>query len=224
MRVGLIAEGVSDVAVLRALLKGWLGLQKFQVPALQPDLQEDETDRRARAAAMAPGQFSNWELVLKACRERTLVSDFLIANSEEDPLIVVQIDTDWLDLPNSTVARPKKEEEGYALVVRTVVVNHLVELLGDLSERTRFAVAVEEVEAWLLCLHEPKNADTCKSANPKGKLDHAHKSKVLSPDTEKRYADLSAGFKKRTSIEAVWNRNISLKAFLESLPAPPPID
>lgn len=224
MLVGLVAEGVSDVAVLRSLLKGWLGLDKYLVRALRPDLQEDETDRRARAAAMAPEEYSNWELVLDTCAGQSLVREFLAANDEDSTFVVVQIDTDWLDHKNSPLRRPARSSAEYAPTVRELVVDHLSCLLGDLAQRTRFAVAVEEVEAWLLCLHEPKNADTCKSANPKSKLDRAHKCKNLSPDTEKRYAELSTEFRKRKVIEAVWDRNISLKAFLESLPAPPPID
>lgn len=224
MQVGLVAEGVSDVVVLRSLLKGWLGLDKYQVRALRPDLQEDETDRRARAAAMAPGEFSNWELVLETCAGQSLVREFLDANDEDSTFVVVQIDSDWLDHKNSPLQRPAKSSADYALTVRKLVVDHVSSLLGDLAARTRFAVAVEEVEAWLLCVHDPKNADTCKSADPKVRLDRAHKCKNLSPDTEKRYAELSADFRKRKVIEAAWDRNVSLKAFLESLPAPPPID
>lgn len=224
MLVGLVAEGVSDVAVLRNLLKGWLGLDRYQVIALRPDLQEDATDRCARQAAMSPAKYSNWELVLETCEGQSLIREFLAANDEDSTFVVVQIDTDWLDHKNSPLRRPGRSSAEYAPTVRKLIVDHLSSLLGDLAARTRFAVAVEEVEAWLLCLHDPKNADTCQSANPKSKLDRAHKCKNLPPDTEKRYAELSAEFRKRKAIEAAWGRNVSLKAFLESLPAPPPID
>lgn len=218
MLVGLVAEGVSDVTVLRNLLKGWLGLDRYQVIALRPDLQEDETDRCARLAVMAPAKYSNWELVLDTCKGQSLIRAFLDANSEDSTFVVVQIDTDWLDHKNSPLQRPAKSSADYAQTVRKLVVDHLSSLLGDLTARTRFAVAVEEVEAWLLCLHDSKNPDTCKSADPKAKLERVHKTKAPSPDTEKRYAEFSADFRRRKSIEAVWDRNVSLKAFLQSLP------
>ena len=47
MRVGIIAEGWSDVALLQNVLKGVFGLSASDTSPLRPELHTDETDRNA---------------------------------------------------------------------------------------------------------------------------------------------------------------------------------
>ena len=44
MRVGIIAEGRADLAVILNILKGRLGVDRSQVQPLRPEYDQDETD------------------------------------------------------------------------------------------------------------------------------------------------------------------------------------
>ena len=63
MRVGVIAEGPADFAVVRSIIKAVLGLDEAEVDSIRPDLQSDETSRYAPATRA----FSNWEIVKQEC-------------------------------------------------------------------------------------------------------------------------------------------------------------
>jgi hypothetical protein len=43
MRAGIIGEGPSDLAVIKNILKGWLGLSSSDIEPLLPNDQYDET-------------------------------------------------------------------------------------------------------------------------------------------------------------------------------------
>ena len=67
MRLGIIAEGNADVAVIKAVLKALKGIDGSDVVQLRPREQYDETDLNELS-------FSNWNLVLQSC---TLASAIL---------------------------------------------------------------------------------------------------------------------------------------------------
>lgn len=217
MEMGLIAEGPADIAVLRNILKGWLGLQKYQVRDLRPDLQSDETDM-----AMNPGQqsvlrHSNWELVLESCKEGSLIRNWLAAPAEGDRRVVIQIDTDTVEHKNFGLTRPSRKSRTYVLDLRNLVVEYLTQCLMGSTEDALFAVTVEETDAWVLLLHSDVK-DSGSLPNPKGKLDHAVRGLKLPHDVYRRYDELSGGFRKRKTLAEVLKRNASLAAFLESIP------
>ena len=60
MRLGIIAEGNADVAVIKAVLKALKGIDGSDVVQLRPREQYDETDLNELS-------FSNWNLVLQSC-------------------------------------------------------------------------------------------------------------------------------------------------------------
>jgi hypothetical protein len=51
MKVGIVAEGPADVAVIRNILKGKLGVEGTDARAIRPKLAEDKTDLVGRDAA-----------------------------------------------------------------------------------------------------------------------------------------------------------------------------
>src|SRR5688572_1147909 len=81
MKVGIVAEGPADVAVLMNILHGALGVERKDVLPIRPELTLDETDlaekRRGGYRPPKPEEFGNWALVLEECRERTRLADFL---------------------------------------------------------------------------------------------------------------------------------------------------
>ena len=85
MRLGIIAEGNADVAVIKAVLKALKGIDGSDVVQLRPREQYDETDLNELS-------FSNWNLVLQSCGDERLLQPFFDGLTE-DALLVVQIDT-----------------------------------------------------------------------------------------------------------------------------------
>ncbi len=85
MRLGIIAEGKADIAVIKAVLKALKGIDGSDVVQLRPSEQFDETDLNEM-------NFSNWNLVLKSCEDISLLQSFFDVLAD-DALLVVQIDT-----------------------------------------------------------------------------------------------------------------------------------
>lgn len=85
MRLGIIAEGRADIAVIKAVLKALKGIDSSDVVQLRPSEQFDETD-------LSEMNFSNWNLVLKSCEDNSLLQSFFDVLAD-DALLVVQIDT-----------------------------------------------------------------------------------------------------------------------------------
>ena len=69
MRLGIIAEGKADIAVIKAVLKALKGIDGSDVVQLRPSEQFDETDLNEM-------NFSNWNLVLKSCEDNNLLQFF----------------------------------------------------------------------------------------------------------------------------------------------------
>lgn len=81
MKVGIVAEGPADIAVVMNILHGKLGVEQKDVLPIRPELTLDETDlaakRKAGYSPQRPEQHSNWQLVLEECAARTRLRDFL---------------------------------------------------------------------------------------------------------------------------------------------------
>jgi hypothetical protein len=243
VKVGVVAEGPSDVAVLLNILFGTLGVERKDVVPIRPELTTDETDlaERRKGGYQPPSkqQFSNWLLVLEECRERTRLLDFLDSPIDEPRFLVVQIDTAEAELPGFDVPRPDHDSRVYVEELRARVVSKLTSLLGaDLARQSRFAVAVEEIDAWLLTLHAPGDVDTGLQRNPKKKLEFivassassAAKSRGSSPPKASKrgdrpakrspfetYHEQSLAFRDERTLSAGARRNRSLQMFVDSL-------
>ncbi|MFO0587136.1 MAG: hypothetical protein U0441_06350 [Polyangiaceae bacterium] len=243
MKVGVVAEGPSDVAVVLNILFGKLGVERRDIVPIRPELTTDETDlSEKRAGGYKPPSkksFSNWQLVLGECADRTSLSDFLDSPIDEPRLLVVQIDTAEAHLAGFDVARPDHDAGDYVAEMRSRVVAKLAALLGeDLTPRTRFAVAVEEIDAWVLTLYAEDGEETGRVKNPKKKLEFAlssapvPRSKSRSPSGRgatksgdrpakkslfELYHERSAPLRDGATLETCKQRNRSLAMFVDSL-------
>lgn len=177
MRVGIVAEGPGDIAVLRNILKGKLGLHAADTEPLRPKLARDETD--LAAAEMAGGyraptavSYSNWTIVLEECRNKTTFEDFLDNQLDEERLVVIHIDTAEAHERAYGVTRPDRKTFDYSDRLRALVIERMEALLGaDLAKNIRYAIAIEETEAWLLTIHDEQNdEDTSARLDPKKRL------------------------------------------------------
>lgn len=223
MQVGIVAEGWSDFEVLRNILKGWLGLDGYKVSPIQPKLALDETDlaaaRQAGYQQPSAAQFSNWQLVIETCRQRETIRQFLHAPTADDRLVVVQLDTDTADEPDYGVTRPDRTNPDYVTLLRDRVAAMLAVHLGELAPSVRFAVTVEETEAWVLLLHERDDRPE-RLVDPKKQLARVQspRGKKWPTDLRERLAMQSEGFRKGKTLRQCQERSASLRLFLASLP------
>lgn len=222
MKVGIIAEGPGDVAVLVNILKGKLGLGGNDVLAIRPDLARDETDLHEMAAE----QFSNWGIVKQECVNRERIDAFLEPFADER-LVVIHIDTAEAELAGYDVKRPARQEADYASKLRQRVVEQITAWLGgEHAALIRHAVAVEETDAWLLPLWsshketagrpDPKK-DLKMALNKSNKLSDKERKKLFQLGAHDLYATLSEPLRKRKNLDECATRNESLRLFVDSL-------
>ncbi|MUP38090.1 hypothetical protein [Labilibaculum euxinus] len=160
MRVGVICEGHTDRAVIVNVLKGIKSLDSSDIIAIRPIADYDETD----LANIPKDQFSTWSEVKRECEEREKIRNFLNIEGQEN--VVVHFDSCESD--DFGVGKPTKDDN-YATNLRASVVAKMDEWLqGEFVDEIIHAVAVEEIEAWVLTIYEKK--DSSNSASPKEKL------------------------------------------------------
>jgi len=222
MYIGIIAEGKSDLAVIRNILKGKIQLDSSNMTFLQPELDFDETDIHN----MSKEQFSNWELVKQACVEKNKLVDFF--SVEEERYIILQIDTAEAEEINYEVERPEKRANpDYSRVLRNNVIDKINEWLeNQFNEQIFYAIAIEETEAWVLTIYTDQKRDTCKYNDPKDelykvlnrKLSKKDINKILKCDNElEKFDKLSQKFRRKKDLMRYVNLNESLKIFCDSL-------
>lgn len=219
MRVGIIAEGRSDFAVLCNILKGAIGLDREFVTPLRPELHLDETDLHDE------NRWSNWELVRKECLEGTKIEWFLKSPIDEPHWIVIHIDAD--EAAKYGVARPADRREEDVEQLREGIVAKIREWLGvRASDALEFAVAVEETEAWVLPLYRKAATDKLPNAKErllralKEEMSEKEKKRILPLDNRDRLAfgvEVSAKLRKPRELDRCAEFNTSLKWLVAAL-------
>lgn len=251
MRVGIIAEGKTDQAVIENILRGVFGIDSESIQHIRPSDGSDETDRHAQKL----DQYANSALVRKDCLERFKIRDFFASPIDEgERLLVIHVDTDEIGRADAilTAARPTQDtrptaapqkskkksskvnpsaaENSLAPFTDTLRNNVIAEidgwLEGEFKDQLRYAIAIEETEAWVLALHV--NYDTGEIRSPKKALEtFLHRPNGLSKQDRRRllvdleafarYDELSKGFRRKKTLLDAARRNRSLELFVESL-------
>lgn len=218
MRIGIIAEGRGDLAVLTNILKGALGIDQADVQYIRPEFHLDETD----LAVMQEEQFSSWTLVKQECRELARVIEFLEVPLDEERLLVIHLDTAEMENTGYEAVRPA---DSNPVKIRESVIAKIKEWMnGYDTTNIRFAVAVEETDAWLLTLYI-RQGDTCSYKTPKERLQKELNKALSSREIRKlsgmgtfdRYWELSKDFRKAKKLRECAGKNHSLRLFYESL-------
>src|ERR1035438_10455590 len=149
----LVCEGVTDHAVLKNILLGYL---KGQPRAPRITQRQPDTDATGEAAWQ---QFGNWENVFRYLREG-LHRDAL----EFNEFLVVQVDTDDSEHVNYGVPQQEAGQPLSPEVMVQRVAAKLREVFGSEDSATYdgrliFAICVRDIECWLLPLWETGNKD-----------------------------------------------------------------
>jgi hypothetical protein len=226
MRIGIIAEGKGDQAVLTNILKGKLGIDKDDITYLRPELYLDETDLSSYRQ-MKPEEYSNWSLVKEDCLKRTKIQDFLDNQVLEEKAMVIHIDSDMAEAEGYDLKKPeKKNNSDYSTELRNIIKDKINEWLEhNFQENIHFAIAIEEIEAWVLTIYMDNIKDTCIYNDPKKefesiKLKKFSKNKLKEIEentTFDKYLILSADFRKEKQLKKYAKLNQSLDDFCTSL-------
>ncbi|WP_040497121.1 hypothetical protein [Fulvivirga imtechensis] len=160
MKIGIICEGHTDRAVIANILKGLKGIDSSQIVPLRPDNSKDETDLSTNPI----DSFGGWHAVKEECENRQKISRFLSIEGQD--IIIVQIDSAESD--DYEVSKPVKDNN-YSTVLRQKIIEKIRAWLNnEFQDDLIYAVAIEEIEAWVLTIYDTKNS--ANSADPKAKL------------------------------------------------------
>lgn len=168
MRLGIIAEGKADIAVIKAVVKTLIGIDSSDIVQLRPSEQLDETDLNEM-------NFSNWNLVLKSCEDNCLLGAFFDILAD-DALLVVQIDTAERGEVGFDINAPLRTKDldwkEYCVCLREAVKNKISNIIPEAyRDKVAYAIAIEETDAWLIPLFDGACNETAQYANPK---EHLH--------------------------------------------------
>lgn len=223
MKIGIIAEGKADLAVITNILKGVFGIDKSDIIYIQPENYLDETDLSSYNYQININQFSNWELVLKQCIEKDKIIDFFDNPIEDERFLVIQIDTAESELKNYGVIKPiKKGNINYPEEMREVVASKIDSLIGNIFYKIFYAICVEETDAWVLTIYSNESKDTSFFNTPKEKLHEIilkdkKLSKLSKLSTYEKYYELSKFFRKTKDLNKFLLKNKSLEIFCSDL-------
>ena len=223
--IGIIAEGPSDAEVVKSVLIGTLGIDGSQIRTLMPSQSYDES--QLAAWGIDPSQ-STWTLVVKECKDKKLIAEFIDVLGGD--FVVIHLDTDTVHEPNFCGTRPikdKNELEQYCIELREQVVQAIDGWLGiPYDSIASHAVAIEEIEAWLIPLFEQNlSKDSCEPPNAKSRLERLL-SKQWSEKDLKSYTQISKGqqfaflskdLRKKKNLNHARSHSKSLDLFCQEL-------
>lgn len=248
MRVGIIAEGQGDQAVIQNILCGALDIDRESIQLIRPADGKDETDLHQQKAE----RFGNCALVKQDCLERFKIRDFFNSPVDEgERLLVIHVDTAEIGRadavlqairpakPAHTTTPKKAKKKGaksiegtspadplYADALRDAVIAEIDAWLdGEYKSQLRYAIAIEETEAWVLALkveddtleyRDPK--DTLhKFLNRPNGLSKQERSQLYQLGEYERFDKLSREFRRKKPLMAAADKNRSLELFVASL-------
>jgi hypothetical protein len=221
MKAAIIAEGRGDLAVIANILKGSLGINKSELQFIRSEYEYDQTD----CYQMDDSAFSNWTLVKAECQNKENIQTFLDLN--ENGFIVIHVDTAERCEIGYEVLQPLKNEqdpEDYCQILRENIVERIDQWLwGDFKDKVRYAVAIEEIEAWILATYIVFPTSTIVSPKEKllymlnKQLSKKDRNILRHADVFNKYLELSKGLNKPKSLFNALKQNKSLELFCNSL-------
>jgi hypothetical protein len=205
---GLVTEGRTDQAVIRAILAGYFGDDNIRVTSLNP------SDKN---------KLGGWSQVFQYCNS----PDFKDAFESKD-YVIIHIDTDIS--PQYKIAQI--DQDGNSLSPNQLIENvkdkfkHLLdpEFYQRYGERIIFAIAVHSIECWLLplyCEENEKSAiDSCFDKLAEAINKEPEKLKIIKLDKKsKYYQKISLPYSRNEILLNHYSLNPSFKIFIEELQA-----
>lgn len=208
----LIAEGLTDVAVIENIIYG-LYKDNAQLNPLMP--LRDATDTSRDAA----GRFSNWELVMQY-----LSSDQIEEALDNNDYLIVQIDTDAGDHKNFglnlTISGVTKSIYDIVMECRQLLLSKFpTNILPSMQNRIIFAIPVLSTECWLIGLYDQQHLHVISKANNCfNRLNGVLKGNAKIEKNFQCYSQLSTVFRKNKTLKTASSRIECLELFLNAMP------
>jgi hypothetical protein len=213
MRIGVIAEGVTDHRILEDILIGYFDDEDaLEYRALQPVL--DATDQSIE------NKFGSWTHVIKYCesheklRMNLLDFDILLIQIDSDVCEKLKIDRTGKETPQEVVEKVKKR------LIAAMSTN----LYKEFESKILFAISVDMIECWLLPVYESNKKKQAKITGCIPTLNNALKShpkiKFFIDEKNKNYAYyevLTEPLIKRKNLTKYYPLNPSFALFYAEL-------
>lgn len=205
MGFAIISEGVTDQIIIEAAVRGYLG-KDIELEPLQPK----------------NGSYGGWEMVFKYCKS----ADFRESLPYNEEIIIIHIDCDILkgaDIPKEyqMALTGKSVAETFELVKGKLIESISEPIFNLCKDKLVFAIAIDEVECWLLPVYFPKNAKVCKklsgairTLNPA--LTEVHKFYIDAKNPD-HYRTMAKALTKKKTVQRCYDMNESFSLFIDSL-------
>lgn len=217
MQIGLIAEGASELRILKHIIGRYLGTEH--------DINEIQPKTNASGTQIVPG---GWDRVITTFEYEHTVKDALVEND----YVVIQIDTDQAQTAPFSVN--VMDDNGQCCTPETLhqrvserILNHIPNVNSSEKDRIILAICINEIECWLLPIYY-KDDKRCKTTGCvrllNGKLS-SHKITPLSdgnknsPEARRTYDTVLKNIKKPKEIEECARYNYGFNYFVEQLKA-----
>lgn len=215
MQIGLIAEGASELRILKHIIGRYLGTEH--------DINEIQPKTNAEGTQIIPG---GWDRVITTFEFENTVKDALVEND----YVLIQIDTDQAQTaPFSVNVLNENGQYCKPEVLHQRVSERILNRIPNLdeSERNRviLAICISEIECWLLPLYY-NDSKRCKTTgciallNQKlssNKIDPLPNGNKNSSGAQKTYNTILKNLKKSKEIEECAQYNYGFQYFIQQL-------
>ena len=211
MRIGVIAEGVTDHRILEDILIGYFDDEEaFEYITLQPVF--DTTDQSAENIQ------GGWGHVIKYCESHEKLNNNLL----DVDFLLIQIDSDICEKLNIDRTGSESPDVVVEKVKNRLIEAISIELYEAFESKIIFAIAVEMMECWLLPVHESDKKKREKTVGCIATLNKAIQPKLKFSIDEKNknyryYEILSESFIKRKNLIKYYPFNPSFAIFYDQL-------
>jgi hypothetical protein len=201
---GLITEGTTDQAMIKAILIGYFGEDNISITPLNPDSKK----------------LGGWGQVFKYChspdfQESFDANDYVIIHIDTDISLqykIAQIDQDGNSLsPNQLIENVKNK-------FKSLLDPEFYQRYG---ERIIFAIAVHSIECWLLPLYcedaEKSEIDNCSARLEKTIIEKSILTRFVKKS--KCYQRIALPYATKETLLENYSLNPSFKIFIEELQA-----
>ena len=206
--IGIIGEGPTDQATIRAILESFTENKDLDPRMLQPK----------------PSETGNWDKVFQYCRSSEFIEAFEFLD-----FIIIQVDTDFLhgdSVPEDLRLAGIHNMTTIELVnaVKEKLVSAIGELVfAKLKEKIIFAISVNSIECWFLPIYFGNNET--QAAKTKGCIELLNKELTkrsepyINEKDPRYYQKLCKPFKKKANLLAYSLMNESFDIFIQELDA-----
>lgn len=213
MKIGIIAEGITDIPVLSNIIAGVLNNNDISPNALFP----------------SPPDEGGWGNVFQFLNEE----DFITSLIEHD-IIIIQLDADTCQdwgLGLKTFNSKVDNISNYLKEIENAMFEYITQILAkensnEKLDKITLAISVGSIECWLLTFHESQSSKKSKTDNCINALNQFTNKKFgytidkggakQKYDLSKKYDDLSRQFLKTKNIEDSIKHNYSFQKFVEA--------